>query len=605
MWLENFLQRLTSTSSRRRSTRRRPPAARPCLEAIEDRCLPSTYTLVQIPLGPVDLNAHGQVVGRIGNGRAGIWEDGTLTDLGSLAGPSGRSSAHGINDAGQVVGWSEVAGGGGTAFLLTPEDADRDGAPDRWYRDDNQDGANDLMTPLPVNTAIDVNNSGQVAALQGNGRAAIWQAGALIDLGPIAVQGINNAGQVVGIFENFTALLTPEDTNGDGAADRWFRDADNDGANDLISKLGQWGYPYNSNRTAISSNGKVVGGDGYAHFLWTPSEANGASGDLEYLDNFAAGTFLTTAGVNASGQAIGVDEWSYGGEEGGFAGSMAVLWQNGRMYNLADLLPADSGWSSLYSAEAINDNGWIVGAATGASDTDGFIMIPTFGELPPLVNVSDASITEGNFGTTAVTFTVTLSNSWGQPVTVAYVTGDGAAAAGSDYQAASGTLTFAPGQTSKTITVLVNGDRLGEPNETFVINLSNPINATIADGQGVGTITDDEPRISTSDVAKAEGKKGKTTQFTFTVTLSAAYDQAVTLSFRTADGSAKTSDGDYVGKTGTLTFAPGETTKTITIEVKGDGKAEVNEYFFLDLFGNSGNSLFSKNRGTGTILNDD
>ena len=79
-------------------------------------------------------------------------------------------------------------------------------------------------------------------------------------------------------------------------------------------------------------------------------------------------------------------------------------------------------------------------------------------------------------------------------------------------------------------------------------------------------------------MTKAEGKKGQTTLFTFTVTLSAAYDQPVTMSFRTANGTAKTSDSDYVAKTGTLTFAPGETTKTITIEVKGDSKREANEY---------------------------
>ena len=213
--------------------------------------------------------------------------------------------------------------------------------------------------------------------------------------------------------------------------------------------------------------------------------------------------------------------------------------------------------------------------------------------------------TEGNTGTRPFAFTVTLSAAYDVPVTVDYATANGTATAGSDYQAASGTLTFAPGETSKTITVLVNGDRLAEPNETFFVNLSSPTNATIADGQGVGTIVDDEPRISISDVTKTEGKKNQTTLFTFTVTLSAAYDQAVTMSFRTADGTATTSDSDYVAKTGTLTFAPGETTKTITIDVKGDSKKEANETFYLDLFGNSSNSLFTKNRGIGTILNDD
>jgi hypothetical protein len=87
--------------------------------------------------------------------------------------------------------------------------------------------------------------------------------------------------------------------------------------------------------------------------------------------------------------------------------------------------------------------------------------------------------------------------------------------------------------------------------------------------------------------------------------LSAAYDQPVTMSYRTVNGSATTGDNDYVAKTGTLTFNPGETTKTITIEVKGDSKREANETFYLDLFGLSSNARFTKNRGLGTILNDD
>jgi hypothetical protein len=223
----------------------------------------------------------------------------------------------------------------------------------------------------------------------------------------------------------------------------------------------------------------------------------------------------------------------------------------------------------------------------------------------PLVSIGDVTVTEGNIGTRAATFTVTLSAASSQPVTLLYATASDTATAGSDYQAASGTLTIPAGQTSGTISVLVNGDRLAEPNETFVVNLSSPTNASIADGQGVGTIVDDEPRISISDVTKYEGKRGQTTLFTFTVTLSAAYDQTVTMSFHTVDGTAKNSDQDYLAKTGTLTFKPGETTKTITIIVNGDSKKEANETFYLDLFSNSSNSLFTKKRGVGTILNDD
>jgi hypothetical protein len=212
---------------------------------------------------------------------------------------------------------------------------------------------------------------------------------------------------------------------------------------------------------------------------------------------------------------------------------------------------------------------------------------------------------EGNSGLTAFAFTVSLSVAYDVPVTVGYATAGGTATAGSDYQAASGTLTIPAGQTSGTITVMVNGDRLGESNETFLVNVSNLNYGVIADGQGVGTIVDDEPRISISDVTRREGKTGQTTSFTFTVTLSAAYDQPVTMSFKTTDGTATTSDKDYVAQTGTLTFAPGETTKTITISVIGDSKREADETFYLDLFGNSSNSLFNKSRGIGTILNDD
>ena len=179
----------------------------------------------------------------------------------------------------------------------------------------------------------------------------------------------------------------------------------------------------------------------------------------------------------------------------------------------------------------------------------------------PRISITPASRSEGNTGQSPLAFTVTLSSAADGPVTVDWATADGTATAGSDYQAASGTLIIPAGQTMGTIIVLVNGDRLAEPNETFVVNLSKPTNPTIASGQATGTILDDEPRISISDVAKKEGKKNQTTLFTFTVTLSAAYDQPVTMSFRTVNGTATTSDDDYVAKTGTLTFAPGETTK--------------------------------------------
>jgi hypothetical protein len=241
--------------------------------------------------------------------------------------------------------------------------------------------------------------------------------------------------------------------------------------------------------------------------------------------------------------------------------------------------------------------------ATNAAIADGQ-GVGTIADDEPHIRITDRTTNEGNSGLTAFAFTVSLSAAYDVPVTVHYSTADGTATAG-DYQAASGTLTIPAGQTGGTITVMVNGDRLVEPNKTFFVNLSNPNYGAVADGQGFGTVLDDEPRISIGDVTRKEGNGKKTTLFTFTVTLSAAYDQAVTMSFRTADGTATTGDGDYIARTGTLTFAPGETTKTITIEVKCDHKRESDETFYLDLFDCSSYSLFTRSRGTGTILNDD
>ena len=91
---------------------------------------------------------------------------------------------------------------------------------------------------------------------------------------------------------------------------------------------------------------------------------------------------------------------------------------------------------------------------------------------------------------------MTLSAASTQTVTVNYATANGTAIAGADYQAASGTLTFSPGQTLKSVTVPVSGDTLVELNETFSVNLSGAQNATILDSQGVATITNDDSRVS-------------------------------------------------------------------------------------------------------------
>jgi len=120
--------------------------------------------------------------------------------------------------------------------------------------------------------------------------------------------------------------------------------------------------------------------------------------------------------------------------------------------------------------------------------------------LMPSLSISDTVIWEGNSGVTNAYFQVLLQPSTMQTVTVAYATSDGTATAGSDYTAATGVLQFLPGQTNQLITVLITGDTNAEPNETFFVNLSAAINATLGDAQAVGTILDDDsPTVAVFD----------------------------------------------------------------------------------------------------------
>ena len=216
----------------------------------------------------------------------------------------------------------------------------------------------------------------------------------------------------------------------------------------------------------------------------------------------------------------------------------------------------------------------------------------------PTLSVSDKSASEGT-GTLA--FTVTLSAQSGQQVTVAYATAGGTATEGTDYTAASGTLTFAAGETTKTVAVTLADDSLDEPDEAFELRLSSPMNATLARGTATGTITDDDdtPTLSVSDKSASEG----TGTLAFTVTLSAQSGQQVTVAYATASGTA-TEGTDYTAASGTLTFAAGETTKTVAVTLADDTLDEPDEAFELRLSA-PGNATLARGTATGTITDDD
>ena len=239
------------------------------------------------------------------------------------------------------------------------------------------------------------------------------------------------------------------------------------------------------------------------------------------------------------------------------------------------------------------------------SDTQGVGTIANDDPVPS-IGVDDQILGEGDAGTSTMTFHVSLSNPSGQTVTVDYTTNDGTATiADSDYVAASGTLTFTPGQTSKPVGVTINGDTKKEADQDFTLDLSNPTNATISDASGVGTITNDDPvpDASIADASLAEGDAGTAT-LSFDVTLSHPSDDTVTVDWATSDGTATTGDGDYVAASGTVTFDPGDTTKSVDVTVNGDTTYEADEDLTVTL-SNPVNGGLADDTATGTITNDD
>lgn len=204
--------------------------------------------------------------------------------------------------------------------------------------------------------------------------------------------------------------------------------------------------------------------------------------------------------------------------------------------------------------------------------------------VPATLSIGDVTVAEGISGNQTAALTVTLSEPLNKAVTVNYGTFDGSATAGSDYAAKSGKLTFAKGETTKTILVRVYGDQRSEPNETFTVRLSNPKGATIADNSGVVTIMDSTLKLSvTNQSSTIEGDL-----ITFTISLSAPLDTAFTVNFATADYTtdrtlldAAFAGEDYVATSGTLIFAPGETSKTFTVQTIADGVEEYDELFAI------------------------
>jgi hypothetical protein len=257
-------------------------------------------------------------------------------------------------------------------------------------------------------------------------------------------------------------------------------------------------------------------------------------------------------------------------------------------------------------------------SATLSGPTNAFLATSTATETitdddaSPVLNIADAPIrNERNTGVLTQLFTATLSAPSGRTVTVVASTQANTATADVDYQSGAQTLTFVPGDTSETCTAIVLDDLIDEDNtEVYFVNLYSPVNATVGDGNALGTIGDNEaaPTVSLNDVAVTEGNSG-TVAATFTATLSAVSGRQVRVALATANNSAS-APSDYTARTGTggaginVYIAPGATTATFSVQVKGETAVELNETFFVNVV-SLANATIADGQGVGTINNDD
>jgi probable HAF family extracellular repeat protein len=522
------------------------------------------------------INEAGQVVGyattAASQAHAFLWESGVMTDLRTLGGPHSQSQA--VNIFGQVVGSASVTANSGSRAVLWTNGA-----------------ITDLTPGAQGSSAEAINDSGQIVGTTNHSIAFLWQNGVTTNLGHLGGGGsfasdINNAGQAVG--SSSTAHVT--ELGPMPHAFLW--------QNGVMIDLGVLPGEEDSGAGAINNLGQIVGSSGRTDPETYEVTSRSFLYDGGVMTALPVPSSESYAGdINDSGVIVGTMRAA-----GGVSRWHAYIYSDGVVRNLNSLIPPGSGLHLAY-ATGINNAGQIVGVAYDSRASYHAYLLTPVAAGTPVVNIGDASVAEGHAGTASASLTVTLSAASSQAVTVTYSTANGSATAGSDYQSASGTVTIAAGQTSTTISVPVNGDRTGEPNETFAVNLGQASGgAVIADGQGVGTILDDEPRVTINDVSKNEGDSG-TTQFAFTVSLSPASDRAVSLNFATANGSAKAAE-DYEARSGVLTFNAGETSKALVVIVKGDRKREGQEVFYVALSGASG-AFLATSQGTGVVRNDD
>ena len=239
-------------------------------------------------------------------------------------------------------------------------------------------------------------------------------------------------------------------------------------------------------------------------------------------------------------------------------------------------------------------------------------------DSPPTVSITDVSVNEGNSGTINAIFSISLSSPSGKTVRVDAATADGSATAWSDYSPGSGFIAFSPGITIINIAVPVIGDLVREGNETFAVDLTNPINATITKGKGIGTIVDNDGSQAntlqfgrTSQTIGEWGGRGSIEVTRTDTTGASTVDFATSDNFPASQNCQAVNTGvassrcDYATTSGTLQFAVGESSKTIFVPIVDDKISEGSETFTITLSNPTGSTLGSVSTVTMTIIDDE
>ncbi|MCK5120778.1 MAG: retention module-containing protein, partial [Methylococcales bacterium] len=257
---------------------------------------------------------------------------------------------------------------------------------------------------------------------------------------------------------------------------------------------------------------------------------------------------------------------------------------------------------------------------------------PVIPVVPPSLSIDDVTVTEpddyvqaarlegdqgGDEPSVVATFTVTLSELSDVDVTVNFVTADGTAISGgsgiaeNDYGSTNGTLTIPAGSSSATIEVLVFGDHVTEISEQYFVTLSDPVNATIADDTGIGTILDsayENDSVSYAITESSTVTEGNVTTVTYTVTQTGTLAPGVsaTVDYATANGSA-TAGSDYTAVSDSLTFtsAANGATQTFNVTILNDAITEDTEAYTVSLSNPSSNASITVPTVTTTILDND